>query len=74
MRVAACQYDFGGAEPGEMPRRLQAKADISAGHNDSLSGELLFGSWQPPELIVEEGNEKIAIAVVRIRVLASSHA
>lgn len=57
-----------------MPRRLQAKADISAGHNDCLSGEILFGSWQPPELIVEEGNEKITIAVVRIRVLASSHA
>lgn len=57
-----------------MPRRLQAKADISAGHNDCLPGEVLFGSWQPPELIVEEGDEKIAIAVVRIRVLVSSHA
>lgn len=57
-----------------MPRRLQAKADISAGYNDCLSGELLFGSWQPPELIVEEGNEEITITVVRICVLASSHA
>jgi hypothetical protein len=50
-----------------MPRCLETQSDICACYNDRLPGELLFWFRQAPELVVEEGDEKIAGVIISMR-------
>lgn len=65
--IATCQDHLGRIEPDEMPRCLETQSDICACYNDRLPGELLFWFRQAPELVVEEGDEKIAGVIISMR-------
>lgn len=59
--AAAGQDDFGGVETDKVAGGFEAETNVAAGHDDGLAGEVMVGVRYPAELVVEEGDEEVAV-------------
>lgn len=56
--AAAGEDDLGCVEACEVPRGFEADADVGAGYDDGLAGEVVGWIGEGPELVVEEGGNE----------------